>query len=85
MLEAIIVFILGFAIVATLLWAAFQFFADTEDPLGDRLEELQTNSMIDNKKSPRRRAGGGRRRVGGIMKRAGVHGFADFCRAQGSA
>ncbi|MFN7933855.1 MAG: type II secretion system F family protein [Bryobacteraceae bacterium] len=59
MLEAIIVFILGFAIVATLLWAAFQFFADTEDPLGDRLEELQTNAMIDNKKSPRRRAGGG--------------------------
>jgi tight adherence protein C len=59
MITAILVFILGFVIVATLLWSAFQFFSDNEDPLQDRLEELQTNAMIDNKRSPRRRAGGG--------------------------
>lgn len=59
MITAIIVFILGFAIVAALLWAAFQFFSETEDPLQDRLEELQTNALVDAKRSVRRRAGGG--------------------------
>jgi len=59
MLEAIVVFILGFVIVAALLWSVFHFFSETEDPLQDRLEELQTNAMIDSKRSPRRRAGGG--------------------------
>ncbi len=59
MITAILVFILGFVIVAALLWSAVQFFSETEDPLQDRLEELQTNAMVDNKRSPRRRAGGG--------------------------
>jgi tight adherence protein C len=45
--------------VAAIVWAAVQFFSETEDPLQDRLEELQTNSMVDAQRSKRRRAGGG--------------------------
>lgn len=59
MITAVVVFILGFAIVAVLLWSGWQFFSETEDPLQDRLEELQSNAMIDAQRSPRRRAGGG--------------------------
>src|SRR5262249_17434228 len=49
-----------FIIVAALLWAGFQLFTEKEDPLDDRLDELQANQIATSgKRTPRRRAGGG--------------------------
>ncbi len=61
MLTAMFVFLGVFAIVVALLWAAFELFREQEDPLDDRLTELQANQMVANTgaRSPRRRAGGG--------------------------
>jgi len=59
MLTAVFVFIAFFAVIAVLIWSAYQLFTEQEDPLEDRLEELQTNALIDSKRAPRRRAGGG--------------------------
>jgi tight adherence protein C len=59
MLTAAVVFFAFFAVVAVLIWSAYQLFTEPEDPLDDRLEELQTNALIDSKRAPRRRAGGG--------------------------
>ncbi|MBI3207685.1 MAG: type II secretion system F family protein [Candidatus Solibacter usitatus] len=59
MLTAVFVFLAFFVIVAALLWSIFQLFSEKEDPLGDRLDELQANQMVTTQRSPRRRAGGG--------------------------
>ncbi|MBI4908589.1 MAG: type II secretion system F family protein [Acidobacteria bacterium] len=60
MLTALFVFIAFFVIVVALLWAAFHLFSDQEDPLDDRLSELQANQIAEGSaRSPRRRAGGG--------------------------
>lgn len=59
MLTAVFVFIAFFAVISVLIWSAYQLFSEQEDPLEDRLEELQTNALIDSKRAPRRRAGGG--------------------------
>jgi tight adherence protein C len=59
MLTAAFVFLAFFAVMAVLIWSAYQLFTEPEDPLDDRLEELQTNALIDSKRAPRRRAGGG--------------------------
>ncbi|MEK7404869.1 MAG: type II secretion system F family protein [Acidobacteriota bacterium] len=52
-------FVLVFATVAALIWSAFALFQGRDDPLGDRLEELQANAMVTPGRAPRRRAGGG--------------------------
>lgn len=62
MLFAILVFMAGFAIVAAILYTGFQLFQNQEDPLGDRLEELQSNALAATPnavRTPRRRGGGG--------------------------
>lgn len=59
MLTSLLVFVAFFIIVVVLGWSGFQLFSEREDPLGDRLEELQTNAMITTTRSPRRRVGGG--------------------------
>ena len=49
---------LMFATVIALLWSGFELFRDQEDPLADRLEELQTHAMARVSYTPRRRGGG---------------------------
>ena len=47
-----------FATLAALVWSGFELFRDKEDPLGDRLEELQAHAMARSARAPRRRGGG---------------------------
>jgi tight adherence protein C len=59
MLSAAIFFLFAFATIATLLWSALELFRSQEDPLGDRLEELQSSAMVTAARVPRRSSGGG--------------------------
>ena len=52
-------FLLAFGTVATLLWSGFQLFEQQEDPLADRLEELQAHAMVAGARAERRKGGGG--------------------------
>ncbi len=58
MLE-IIYFILVFAAVAAMAWSGVKLLEPQEDPLGDRLEELQAHAMVSTTRVSKRRAGGG--------------------------
>jgi tight adherence protein C len=51
-------FALAFATVAALLWSGFQLFQKREDPLGDRLEQLQAHAMATSAQRVRRKGGG---------------------------
>ncbi len=55
----ILFFIAVFAAVAALIYSVFMLAQPQEDPLGDRLEELQSNVMATAARTQRRRAGGG--------------------------
>lgn len=60
MATALFVFAGFFVIIAVMAWAALQLFTERENPLEDRLDELQANAMVSNtQRAPRRRAGGG--------------------------
>jgi tight adherence protein C len=59
MLYGIIFFITAFGILTAMVWSGLQLFRDQEDPLGDRLEELQAHAMVAASYTPRRKAGGG--------------------------
>lgn len=59
MLTPILFFVLAFATLSAMLWAGIQLFGNQEDPLGDRLEELQSRAMVTSGRALRRRAGGG--------------------------
>jgi len=59
MLLAAVFFTLAFATVAALLWSALELFRGREDPLADRLEELQTQAMAVSDRTPRRHRGRG--------------------------
>lgn len=52
-------FVLAFLTVAALLWSGLMLAGTREDPLRDRLEELQMQAMLNPARAPRRRAGGG--------------------------
>ncbi len=56
----VIFFVLAFLTVAALVWSSIELFREQEDPLADRLEELQTHAMVaGSQRTPRRRASGG--------------------------
>jgi tight adherence protein C len=57
-MEAILLFVFAFGTMAAMLWSGFELFQKREDPLADRLEELQANAMVAGTRSVRRRAGG---------------------------
>ena len=59
MLTPILFFVLAFGTLSAMLWAGIQLFGNQEDPLGDRLEELQSRAMVTSGRALRRRAGGG--------------------------
>src|SRR5229473_7095360 len=53
-------FLLTFATVAALIWAGIQLFQVEEDPLADRLQELQSSAMVSTSaRTPRRTGRGG--------------------------
>jgi tight adherence protein C len=60
MLTDALFFLLTFATLAALAWSGYELFRTREDPLGDRLEELQAHAMATQSTvDPRRRGGGG--------------------------
>jgi len=55
----VVFFVLTFVTLAALLWSGLMLFQNQEDPLRDRLEELQAHAMVNPGRAPRRRATGG--------------------------
>ncbi len=58
MLGALSFFLVAFATLAALLWSGYALISRREDPLADRLEELQSNAMITASRAGRRKGGG---------------------------
>src|SRR5882762_3574893 len=54
----ILFFVLMFATLIAMFWSGFLLFRNQEDPLGDRLEELQNHAMVSSARAPRRKGGG---------------------------
>lgn len=59
MIESALFFIFAFGTLAALLWAGFELFRNQEDPLADRLEELQAQAVVSSGHLRRRKSGGG--------------------------
>ena len=59
MLPAALFFVFAFLTLAVLAWSALELFREREDPLGDRLEELQAHAMVSTQRVARRKGGGG--------------------------
>src|SRR5260370_6430684 len=59
MLTLTLFFILAFTTLAAMFWSGYLLFRNQEDPLGDRLEELQSHAMVSSARAPRRKGGGG--------------------------
>jgi tight adherence protein C len=59
MLTLIFFLLLAAATVGALVWSGLELFRTKEDPLADRLEELQAHAMVTASRTPRRRGGGG--------------------------
>lgn len=59
MLANLLFFVCVLATLSALLWSGMQLFQNQEDPLGDRLEELQSQAMVTAARTPKRKGGGG--------------------------
>jgi tight adherence protein C len=59
MLTLVVFFVLMSATLIALLWSGVELFRNQEDPLADRLEELQAHAMATVTRTQRRRGGGG--------------------------
>src|SRR3954453_6787858 len=59
MLAGALFFLFAFGTLVALVWSGLNLFKEQEDPLGERLEELQAHAMVAASKTPRRKAGGG--------------------------
>jgi tight adherence protein C len=55
----ILVFILAFGTIIGLVWSGTQVFQEQDDPVADRLAELQNNAMVATPRGAQRRKGGG--------------------------
>src|SRR5438067_13397391 len=51
-------FVLAGATLSLLLWSGVELFREQEDPLGDRLEELQSQALVAAQRTARRKLGG---------------------------
>ena len=54
MLLLILFFALMFITIAAMLWSGVELFREQEDPLGDRLVDLQAHAMVGATQAPRR-------------------------------
>lgn len=59
MLVAGVFFVLSFATIVALLWSGIVLFRNQEDPLGDRLEQLQAHAVVSTERTSLRRRRGG--------------------------
>src|SRR5579885_1762708 len=59
MLGGLIFSLLAAATITALLWCGTQLVKNQDDPLADRLEELQSHAMVAAPRTPRRKGGGG--------------------------
>ncbi len=59
MLISALYFVVMFAIVAALIWSGIELLRNEEDPLGERLTELQAHALVSTTKIQRRRVRGG--------------------------
>lgn len=59
MLTAIFIGLLAFATIVGLVWTGMQIFQEQDDPVADRLTELQNNAMVATPRGAQRRKGGG--------------------------
>jgi tight adherence protein C len=59
MLTALVFLVLMVATLYALAWSGMELFRNQEDPLSDRLEELQANAMVATTRVARRKSGGG--------------------------
>jgi tight adherence protein C len=59
MLLLVLYFVLAIVTIAALLWSGFELFRPREDPLAERLENLQASAMATSSIKSRRRGGGG--------------------------
>lgn len=59
MLTAFLFFVLMAATLSVLVWSGMELLRNQEDPLGDRLEELQAHAMVSAPRVARRKAGRG--------------------------
>ncbi len=68
MLTSLLFFVLLGATLSLLLWSGTEIFRNEEDPLGDRLEELQSQALVAAQRTQKRKLGGsGIERVLGII------------------
>lgn len=68
MLTSLLFFVLLGATLSLLLWSGTEIFRNEEDPLGDRLEQLQSQSLVAAQRTARRKLGGrGIDRVLGVI------------------
>ena len=58
MLTNLLFFVMAGATLSVLLWSGSGLFEQEEDPLGDRLEELQSQALVSTNRTARRRLGG---------------------------
>jgi len=58
-MNAFVFFLLAGITLSALAWSAIELFGAQEDPLGDRLEELQSHALLSTVRATRRRSGGG--------------------------
>lgn len=59
MLEPVLFFLIAFTTMAALAWSALMLLRQQDNPLRDRLEELQASAISTSARGPRRKAGGG--------------------------
>src|SRR5215217_723138 len=55
----ILIFTAAFLVMSALFWSGFHLFQDQENPLRDRLDELQAKALVASARGERRKAGGG--------------------------
>src|SRR5437762_4941101 len=58
MLSNPLFFMMAGATLSLLLWSGVELFREQEDPLGDRLEELQSQALLAAQRTARRKLGG---------------------------
>src|SRR4051812_39844062 len=60
MVMNLLFFLMAGGTLCLLLWSGMELFNAQEDPLGDRLEELQTHAMVASARTTRRKGSGAR-------------------------
>ena len=71
MLTNLLFFLAAGCTFSLLLWSGIELFQTQEDPLGDRLEELQSQALVVAQRTTRRRASGGLDRIQALVSMLG--------------